>query len=528
MSRWLALLLVLAWQAPAAAERRVALVIGNAAYAQQPELRNPLHDATAMAALLHDQLGFEVAPPVRNGRLSDMAAALSRFAEAARGADVALFFYAGHGMELDGQNRLLPVDANLDTELNAQLQTLPLELVLNAMKAARLKVVLLDACRNDPRAARMTRMSGARAAIGGGLAEVRDLPEGTVLAFAAAPGRTAGDGDGANSPFTTALLQHLAQPEEILNVLRDTATTVRQATGSQRPWVNFNMEGRLYLRGAPQPMPPAAPRPAPAQVSAPAPAQLPRLSPAPRGTAPAQDCDRLAQPPRGLMGRAPNFAEGVALERLDGAAAVAACERALRSWPDETRFTVYLARALFRLGQYQRAELLFRQAVTQGNAMAEAGLGYMLEQGQGVPRNEAEAVRLYRLSAAQGFPVGQLNLANMLASGRGVAKDEAEAARLLRLAAEQGVPVAINNLASMYWSGRGVPRDEAQAVRLYRQAAAQGDVTALANLGYAAEHGRGGLAANRGEAVRLYRQAARGGHPEAAAALRRLGEREPW
>lgn len=288
MLRMLVLLLVAVLSAGLALAQRVALVVGNGGYPGDAALRNPLNDARRMAALLERELGFRVIT-VPDAKLADFDRALDRFRDAARGADVALFFYAGHGMEVGGENLLVPTDARFADEREARRATVPLREVQQAMAAARIKVVLLDACRDNPLERRMRRADGLSRGGSRGLAPAEEA-ENEVIAFATTPGRTAADGTGENSPFTTALLQHLPKPgEDIQLVLTDVAETVRQMTeGRQRPWRNTNAVSRLVLKATPavaslpQPAPAAPPAP-PAQPASvtPAPVQPPTPAPAP-------------------------------------------------------------------------------------------------------------------------------------------------------------------------------------------------------------------------------------------------------
>ena len=246
-------LVLLAGASALAAEKRVALVIGNGGYLGDNRLANPPTDAKRIAEMLRRDLGFEVPPPVLDGKLADMDTALDRFKQSALGAEVALFFYAGHGMEMNGQNMLVPVDAHLANERDVPRQTLPLDLVMDAMSGARVKVALLDACRNNPMAQRMLRLNGARGSGSRGLSPMLNAGEGTVIAFATAPGTTAADGDAADSPFTTALLQMLPTlSHDIRIVLGDVSEAVRRATnGEQSPWTNFNLSGEVVLKVSP-------------------------------------------------------------------------------------------------------------------------------------------------------------------------------------------------------------------------------------------------------------------------------------
>lgn len=201
--------------------------------------------------------------------------------------------------------------------------------------------------------------------------------------------------------------------------------------------------------------------------------------------APEHECDRLAQPPRQVMGKLPVFAEGVSYSALRGSPARAACARAMAEQPGETRFVVYAARAADKSGDAREAVRLYRLAADRGNALAQNNLGAMHEAGEGaLPRNDREAERLYRLSADQDFPGGQGNLGTLYATGHGgLPRNDREAVRLWTRAAEQEDAQAQNNLGRMYAEGRGgLPRDTREAARMWRLAADQGNTEARNNL----------------------------------------------
>ncbi|HRD74555.1 MAG TPA: caspase family protein [Hyphomicrobiaceae bacterium] len=246
--------LLIAVAAQASAEKRVALVIGNGAYVHAGRLPNPPNDAADIAEKLK-QLKFEVVVG-RDLDNAGMRRIIRDFRVRAEGVDVALLFYAGHGMQIGGGNVLLPIDAKVDDELDVEPQTIRLDLVLAEMeRAARVNVVLLDACRDNPLAERLMRNIGARSrslGLSRGLAKVDARGSDTLIMFATAPGDVAADGRGRNSPFTVALLKHLAKPEELSVVLKDVVADVRAATGGQqRPQQLAAMERKLYLAGLP-------------------------------------------------------------------------------------------------------------------------------------------------------------------------------------------------------------------------------------------------------------------------------------
>lgn len=250
---------------PALAERRVALVIGNSDYANTARLANPVNDARALSAKLKG-LGFEVMTHENLGG-QDMRVALGRFTENALNADVALVFYAGHGIEMSGRNYLIPVDAEMRSEATAQFEALALNDVISAVNlSGTLGLVLLDACRDNPFATAMQRNNGTRS-LRRGLAPVNvEGEQGLIVSFAAQEGSTADDGAGDNSPYTTALLEVIDEPGlEVGRMFRKVRARVREATnGAQVPVERMQLPDKaIYFvsEGAAAPAPP--PRTAP-------------------------------------------------------------------------------------------------------------------------------------------------------------------------------------------------------------------------------------------------------------------------
>lgn len=239
----LALGLLLASAASALAERRVALVIGNSDYAAVLDLRNPKNDAVDVAAALR-RLGFEVTP-LSDLSHPEMLDALRKFARKAAGADVSIVYYAGHGIGVDGESRLVPVSARLSSETDINYETVRLSLVLNAVEGAkRLGLVVLDACRDNPFLGKMSPAPGAKRTISRGLAAVEPAAD-TLVWYAARDGSTADDGEGRNSPFTKALLAHLERPGlELDKLFREIAADVRAATSGRQVPYAYGTRGR--------------------------------------------------------------------------------------------------------------------------------------------------------------------------------------------------------------------------------------------------------------------------------------------
>ena len=262
-----------ALSATALAAGRVALVIGNSKY-HDPDavLGNPGNDADGMAAAL-GRLGFEVVLGKdldRDGFFDT----LGKFAAAARGADVALLFYAGHGLQVDGRNWLVPVDASLESKWDLERRAVKLDTVMDAMQG-RANLVLLDACRNNPLARGLARAMGvsrAAEAATRGLARV-EKGRGRFIGYATAPDDVAADGTGRNSPFTEALLAHIENPKwSVPEMFGKVAESVVDATGgAQEPWQTSSLRGDpLHLASAAVAPPPKV-TPTPTTGGTPAP-----------------------------------------------------------------------------------------------------------------------------------------------------------------------------------------------------------------------------------------------------------------
>jgi hypothetical protein len=226
------------------AEKRVALVVGNSAYKNVPRLANPVNDVTMVAAMLKNA-GFDLVTTKLDVNIVEMRKALREFGLQARNADVAVIFYAGHGIELDGNNYLIPTDAVLETDTDVFDETFPLDRVLFTVEPAKqLRLIILDACRDNPFAKTMKRTIAARA-VGRGLAKVEPNSPNTMIAFSAKAGSTASDGDSKNSPFAVALVEHLPKPgldlRKAFGFVRD---DVLKNTGyKQEPYVYGSLGG---------------------------------------------------------------------------------------------------------------------------------------------------------------------------------------------------------------------------------------------------------------------------------------------
>jgi Caspase domain/Domain of unknown function (DUF4189)/Putative peptidoglycan binding domain len=229
---------------PAFAEKRVALVVGNSAYQNVSRLANPTNDSEAMAETLKGA-GFDVVALKRDLNVNQMRRALRDFSDTVHDADIAVVYFAGHGVEIEGINYLIPVDAVLERDIDAFDEAIPLDRLLTVIEPARqLRLVILDACRDNPFNKTMKRTIGSRA-IGRGLAKVEPESPNTMVAFAAKAGSTASDGDSKNSPFTAALVKYLPRPgldlRKAFGYVRD--EVLKTTNNKQEPFIYGSLGG---------------------------------------------------------------------------------------------------------------------------------------------------------------------------------------------------------------------------------------------------------------------------------------------
>ena len=279
MKRHLTILFLLFISIGFAQERRLALVVGNAEYVDKSSyLENPVHDANDVSAKLKT-LGFEVTT-VRNASYLELEDAIDAFGAKAKDYDVALFYYSGHGVQTNGENYLVPVDFKITTTASVRARCSSVNYLLDMLdeSGCPLKIVCLDACRDNP----FERSRGFSKGLSG-----VDASEGTLVSFATAKGKTAADGDGHNSPYTTAFLNALDQPNlKILDFFNTIANRVKSMTqNTQMPWANFSsLNGDFCFNKKatpapsvvqaqtltqPTPQKPSTTRPQPETVSAP-------------------------------------------------------------------------------------------------------------------------------------------------------------------------------------------------------------------------------------------------------------------
>jgi uncharacterized protein len=521
---------------PALASKRVALVIGNSKYENVPRLPNPSADASAVAEMLK-KAGFEfVDLQIDLGNL-EFKRELRRFADAANDSDMAIVFFAGHGMEIYGTNYMIPTDAKLADDRDAPDEAIALDRIIEAVDGAkRLRLIILDACRDNPFTVTMKRHIATRNA-SRGLARVEPQTSDTLIAYAARAGSTAEDGYGAHSPMTSALLHNLTLPGLDIRLafgrIRD--EVVKITDNRQEPFVYGSLGGAIISlvpeSSQPSGLDPAAGSSAGSLPSTIGPAAA--LAPATRRQQLGDtdesvsssalrldlvtDCDRLAAHP--LDEQRPSTVGGVFEQEINIVAALKACDDAVRQHPDVARFVFEAGRIAHAQKDYAVALRHFEKATGMGSkiAITETGIAYL--NGESVARDYARARQLFEEAGAKGDFLA-VTLAGLLyQNGWGVAQDYARARQLYEKAADAGNLLAINSLGIVYEMGLGVPKDYAQAGRLFEKAAAADNPEAANNLGWLYQNGWG-VARDYEKARRLYEQAAARGN---TAAMYNLG-----
>ncbi|OCW56682.1 caspase family protein [Hoeflea olei] len=392
------LALVVALAAPARADtgvfqdpgKRVALVVGAAAYREVTALENPANDARVIAEAL-EGLRFEVIH-VQDPTRAEFMDARQRFLDRLAGSDIALFYYAGHAIQIGNVNYLIPVDAEFGTLATVNENFIDLSAIVNEMDArAKTKIVVLDACRDNPFEAELAEaLAGTpdAGAVKRGLAVIKSggPPEkpadegegfntyGSIIAFAAAPGTTATDGEGANSPYTAALATELAKPGvEVGQMFRAAAANVvRETGGQQQPEYLVRLTDEVYF-SRPQP----------------------------------SDCDYFAIAPYNQVG-----IPGVEFDAIRPSRAIPACEEALANEPNHPRYLHNLGRAYDAAADYGKAVEYYRKSSELGYVPAYSTLGVMHINGQGTGQDFAEGVRLLKHAAQMGYRLAKVGLRN--------------------------------------------------------------------------------------------------------------------
>jgi TPR repeat protein len=402
--------------------RRMALVVGNDSYAATP-LVNAVRDARA----IHDALQkvrFS-STIVTNATREMFERAVEEFIVRIQPGDAVLFYYSGHGVQVDGENYLIPIDFAGNDPVTLKYRTVRVSELQDRLEArgARVRILILDACRDSP-------FRGTRSA-GGGLAPLN--ADGALIAYATAPGSTASDNAvGSNGLFTTHLLRALATPGlNVSELFRHVRLAVRNASGGRQvPWVSDGLVGDFFFVADV----PASPAPPPA-LNSPGTSTL-NL---PAALADAQrKCDAGDFGECNNLGYAFNHGKGIAVDNL-------------------------------------RAAALYQRACDGGDAYGCRNLGILYEYGKGVTKDTRKSAVLYDRACTAGYADGCFNLAMSYDSAVGVPKDTARAAALLQRACDGGNVSGCRTLAFKYLSGEGVAKDVNRFHALLQQSCDRAD-----------------------------------------------------
>ncbi len=491
-------------------ERRVALVIGNGAYRFAPKLENPKNDAADLSNSLRT-LGFEVIEGKDLDR-KGMEDAIGQFTDKIKTAKLAAFFYAGHGLQIDSENYLVPIDGRIERVADLNTNAVSLHYILGQLeKDRRVNLLFLDACRDNPLLNSINLSLETRIATSGkGLAQMKAAID-TLVVYATQPDNVALDGSGRNSPFTTALLKHMQTPNiEISGLMKRVRSDVAAATKeAQVPWDHSSLRTDVVL----------------AKTAGPAPAAVSSLADSlsrdnvtvfNEAEAIAAECDRAAADPFDVNN--PANVRGVH-RNVISKDALQLCAKAVVNDEKNPRMNYQLGRALYAAGDYAKARVMFQAAATSGYPQAITELGRMSFFGHGTAQSYTTAREQFEKAAALGDPSAIKNIGFMYHMGRGVKADIQQAIAYYKKASDH--PTVMNNMAVLYEKGIGVPVDLPKAVRMYEQAVLGGDESAMSNLAELYERGTG-VPKDLEKARTLYRMAATLGDQIGKQAVARL------
>ena len=515
-------------------ERRIALVLGNSIYNYIPTLWNAQRDAEDITSTLLD-LGFDVIHTYECN-YSDMSTAVNRFATLAKDYQVAFFYYAGHGIQEDDINYLIPVDNMLERRDDLRYCLSCNDIVDRVENSGcPSKIFFFDACRNRKSAWSRSALNGLSSMEGS---------VGTVIAFATQSGKVATDGErGDNSPFAKMLMKNMRTPnisfsEMMTSVVRDTYFTTNKKqypvqVGNLIETFRFNPITITQNESVKQNSEKTTQEVTGATNNTTNMETL--LRKAYNGDAETQY--RLGKMYHFGEGVNENYTEAVKWYRKAAEQRHAAAQYELgemyyyghnvtKNYVEAVIWYRKAAEQGHAAAQYELGEIYyygkgvpiifkealnwFRKAAEQGDARAQYNLGYMYKNGEGVTKNYREAVNWFRKAAEQGNASAQGNLGYMYSNGYGVTKNYKEAVNWWRKAAEQGDARSQCNIGAMYSRGEGVTKNYKEALNWFRKSAEQGDALAQFNIGLMYEYGYG-VTKNYKEAVNWYRKAAEQG-----------------
>lgn len=515
---------LLALTTAAEAAGRVAFVVGNSAYETQGKLTNPGNDAEDIAVLLK-KLGFEVIEGRDlnrkdfNRRKLDFVEMLEDMLAKAEPGDeppMALFYYSGHGMQVDGINYIVPVDAKIEKPGDERRTAITLDSVIKDIngddqngkdqdRKGLISVVILDACRDNPFARQLARSMGLTRAAeqpAGGLAQI-NVAGGSLIVYATDPGKVAQDGDGRNSPFTSAFLHHAPTPGiEIMHLMTRVRADVLNATRSQRPWASTSLTDQIFLAGRGEAslhqasLTTAAPQigreSQPRHIGPPpvTPGDVPVSKDAPKAQKSEAElagerCDAVATDKDDAL-RSPKARHVMVIKP---ALAIPACEEAVKLNPKTLRFYNQLGRAYDIGERHNDAVRVLKISADRGSSYATASMGAYAYHGLG-----------------------------------GMKRDHVQSRLWLEKATAMGAVRAMKYLGLLHAQGIGGPRDIGKALDYYNRAIATGDASSMAWLGNLYVQGAPGLEKDYDKARDLYQRAADLEDPEGMVGLGALAQ----
>lgn len=535
---------------------RFAILIGNADYPAPLNLPNPVNDARAMASVLAEH-GFQV-QSLENGTLAGMRNHLKTAVADIPDGSVVLFYFAGHAIQKNGVNWLLPLDFEISKDTDVSTIAIGIDEVLTEIDAIDnvTKIVVMDACRDYP-------LGEAQEAFGNGLTAVISQGE-TLVAYATLAGEVASDGAGPNSPYTGALVSALdIKGMALLDVFRTVRYKVRSATqGQQLPWVSGSLSAALVLNedtgedNSPELQQLASLDPiqavhwdaisrssdpsdfrtfmatyaeTPVRAIAQQRAdELARLNPDllqvdlkfelnSSSAIVITACDYWASDPLDPKRLAPGVAWGLVNTRN----AIRDCSVALANDPENPRLAFLLARSLDIAERFDGAHQFYLEAAQGGYGAASRNLGFMYRNARGVPADDELAARFYLEAAEDGIVDARKALAKLYEEGWGVDQSYDEMMRWLELSAEEDYPNSLDHLGNLYRTGEHVTQDYAKAKELYERGASVGYGNAIANLARVYRDGLG-VTEDRALAMELYQTAVDSGNAFAPYHLGRM------
>ncbi|MGF6158000.1 TPR repeat protein [Ensifer sp. KUDG1] len=540
--RWLPLSIIcvalfVSMPAGAWAAKRVALLIGNEKYAATSPLNNPANDVELMKASFEDA-GFDSVTTVHDVGRQDMVKALRDFEDLATGAEVAIVYYSGHGMEMNGENFLLPVDVQLKTDKDVEDEAIDLDRVQRSLEGAtKLKLVILDACRNNPFEQSMTRSISTRA-VSRGLARVEPESADLLVAFASKAGTVALDGEGKNSPFATALAKYLTEPgvdvRIALGKVRDEVVSVTNR--GQEPFVYGSLGGaQIFLNikevnitvtnngGQLSPNSQSEAAADWQNIRDLADKDLLTAFLAKHGSDPVYKM--LAEKKLKLLSEAEQTSsvtpDEIAWEALKQSTDAAALTRFIERYPDSQ----HKAEAEQQIAALEPQKGL-NVSPTGKDTQASRDCYLLAGEPQSMPgflgvnflKLDAERALTACAQAVNENP-DDMMLVNMLGRAQDAGRNYVEARRNYRKAADGGNMYALTNLAWFSVYGTDGPVDVDEGKRMFDQAARAGNAYGQASLGWLYREGYGGIAQDYAEAARWYELAANQGYANAMATM---------